>query len=47
LIIEPQKATILTVIVNVPDNASPGVYSGLLQATRMDQLRAVLTIQIG
>jgi hypothetical protein len=47
LMIEPQKATIVTVIVHVPENASPGVYSGLLQATRMDQLRAVLTIQIG
>ncbi len=46
LIIEPQKSTTVTVIVRVPENASPGIYSGLLQATRMDQLRAVLSIQI-
>ncbi len=47
LVIEPQNATTVTVIVRVPENASPGIYSGLLQATRMDQLRAVLSIQIG
>jgi hypothetical protein len=47
LVIEPRNTTTVTVIVHVPDNASPGIYSGLLQATRMDQLRAVLSIQIG
>lgn len=46
LVIEPKQATTVTVIVHVPDNAAPGVYSGLLQASRMDQLRAVLTLQI-
>lgn len=47
LVIEPRKTTTVTVLVRVPDDASPGIYSGLLQATRMDQLRAVLSIQIG
>jgi hypothetical protein len=47
LVIEPRKVTTVTVLVRVPDDASPGIYSGLLQATRMDQLRAVLSIQIG
>jgi hypothetical protein len=47
LVIEPRNTTTVTVIVRVPDDVSPGVYSGLLQAARMDQLRAVLSIQIG
>lgn len=46
LVIEPKQATTVTVVVQVPANAAPGTYSGLLQASRMDQLRAVLTLQI-
>jgi hypothetical protein len=46
LVIEPQQASVVTVTIRVPENAAPGVYSGLLQATYVDQLRAVLSIQI-
>ena len=46
LVIEPKQATTVTVIVRVPEGTAPGTYSGLLQASRMDQLRAVLTLQI-
>ncbi len=46
LVIEPKKTSTITVVVRIPDNAAPGVYSGLLQATRMGQLRAVMSIQI-
>jgi len=46
LVIEPQQASVVTVIIRVPENATPGIYSGLLQASRLDQLRAVLSIQI-
>ena len=46
LVIEPQQASVVTVTIRVPENAAPGIYSGLLQATRVDQLRAVLSIQI-
>ncbi len=44
--IEPKSTTTITVVVRVPNDATPGVYSGLLQATRMGQLRAVMSIQI-
>ena len=46
LTLEPQKSTVVTVRVSVPVQTPPGVYSGLLQATRLEQLRAVLSIQI-
>lgn len=46
LVIEPQNSTIVTIRVSVPEQTPPGVYSGLLQATRLEQLRAVLSIQI-
>ena len=46
LVLEPKKSATVTVIVRVPEDTQPGVYSGLLQATRLDQLRAVLSIQI-
>ncbi len=44
--IEPEKSAVITVTVRVPANAPPGTYSGLLQATKLEQLRAVLSIQI-
>jgi hypothetical protein len=46
MVLEPHKAATVTVIVHVPENTKPGLYSGLLQASRLEQLRAVLTIQI-
>lgn len=46
LVIEARQSAIVTVIVRVPDDTVPGVYSGLLQATRLKQLRAVVSIQI-
>jgi hypothetical protein len=33
-------------MVQVPANTRPGLYSGLLQASKLEQLRAVLTLQI-
>jgi predicted phage tail protein len=47
LVIEPRTTTTVKVMVRVPEDVTPGIYSGLLQATRMDQLRAVLSIQVG
>jgi hypothetical protein len=46
LVLEPHRSDIVTVSVRVPEDAKPGLYSGLLQASRLQQLRAVLTIQI-
>ena len=46
MIIEPQKSAVITVTVRVPESTPPGTYSGLLQATKLEQLRAVLSIQI-
>ena len=46
MVIEPQKSAVITVTVHVPDSTPPGTYSGLLQATKLEQLRAVLSIQI-
>ncbi len=46
LVIAAHDKQTLTVVVSVPDDIRPGVYSGLLQATNLQQLRAVLSIQI-
>jgi hypothetical protein len=46
LAIEPRSSAVVTVTVRVPKGTPPGVYSGLLQATQLKQLRAVLSIQI-
>ena len=46
MVIEPQKSAVITVTVRVPESTPPGTYSGLLQATKLEQLRAVLSIQI-
>lgn len=44
--IEPHKSATITVAIVVPEGAPSGVYSGLLQATRLNQLRAVVTLQV-
>ena len=46
LVIEPKKSATVTITVQVPESTSPGTYSGLLQATRLEQVRAVLSILI-
>jgi len=44
--IAPKGVCTVTIHVEVPVNTAPGVYSGLLQATRLDRLRAILTVQV-
>lgn len=46
LAIGPHNSATVTVTVNVPVGTKVGVYSGLLQATKLEQLRAVLTVPI-
>jgi uncharacterized membrane protein len=46
MVLEAHKSATVTVMVQVPANTRPGLYSGLLQASKLEQLRAVLTIQI-
>jgi hypothetical protein len=46
IVIEPQKQALITVHVQVPAGTSPGIYSGLLQAAKLEQLRAVLSVSI-
>jgi hypothetical protein len=46
LVIEPQKHALVTVQVQVPSDTPPGTYSGLLQASKLEQLRAVLSVRI-
>lgn len=46
MVLEPHKSATVTVMVQVPANTRPGLYSGLLQASKLEQLRAVLTLQI-
>ena len=36
----------VTVVISIPEGASPGVYSGLVQATKLELLRAVLTVRV-
>jgi len=50
---EPSKLTIpphnresVTISVQVPQNASPGVYSGLVLASKLERLRAVLVVSV-
>lgn len=42
----PHTTEEVTVAVNVPEETPTGTYSGLIQATEMDQLRAVLVVQV-
>jgi hypothetical protein len=44
--IDPHGSTPVTVVISIPEGASPGVYSGLVQATKLELLRAVLTVRV-
>lgn len=46
IVIEPQKQALITIHVLVPTGTPPGTYSGLLQAAKLEQLRAVLSVSI-
>ena len=46
IVVGPHATEELTVAVNVPEETPAGVYSGLIQAPEMDQLRAVLVVQV-
>ncbi len=46
LVIGPKKSEKVIVIVKAPKGTPPGGYSGLIQATNLNQLRAVLVVRI-
>ncbi len=46
LVIGPHKSEIVKVTVTVPEGTPPGTYAGLLRASKLEQLRALLTVQI-
>jgi hypothetical protein len=45
-VIPPRQTERVVVVVEVPKETAPGVYSGLVAATKLDHLRAVLTVQV-
>lgn len=46
LVIGPRGSATVVVTVAVPEGTPTGVYSGVLQATKLEQLRAVLTVRV-
>lgn len=42
----PKSTQRVEIVVRVPDDAPPGSYSGLLQATRLEQVRAILVVPV-
>lgn len=46
LVIAPHGSQIVKVTLTVPAGTPAGTYAGLLQASKMEQLRAVVTVQI-
>lgn len=46
VVIPPRATERVTIRVQVPPNTPPGVYSGLLQANKLGQLRAVLILTV-
>lgn len=46
LTIAPHSAATVMISVSVPAGTPPGTYSGILQATRMERVRAVLSVSI-
>jgi hypothetical protein len=46
LVIPPHQSTQVVVAVAVPAGATPGLYTGLVVAAKLDHLRAVLMVQV-
>ncbi|NHZ90555.1 hypothetical protein F2P45_16245 [Massilia sp. CCM 8733] len=46
LFIPARSAATVQITVTVPPDAAPGTYSGLLLASQLEQVRAVLTVQV-
>lgn len=46
LVIAPRHSEVVKVTVAVPAGTPPGTYAGLLQASKLEQLRAIVTVQI-
>jgi hypothetical protein len=46
LVIAPGQSEVVKVTLSVPADTPPGIYAGLLQASKLHQLRAVVTVQI-
>jgi hypothetical protein len=46
LTIGPHSSATVVITVKVPEGTAPGTYSGVLQATRLERLRAVLSVSI-
>jgi hypothetical protein len=46
VVVGPNTTEEITVSVNVAEETPAGIYSGLIQATGLDQLRAVLMVQV-
>ena len=44
--IEPQSKARVRIAVNVPSDAQPGMYSGMLVASKLEQVRAVLCVRV-
>lgn len=44
--IAPNSRVQVQISVNVPDDASPGTYSGMLVASKLEQVRAVLNVPV-
>jgi hypothetical protein len=47
LAIGPRNSETVKINVTVPTGTVAGTYSGLIQATKFDQLQAILTVQVG
>jgi hypothetical protein len=46
VVLEPASSGTVKVTVTVPDGTPPGTYAGLLQASKMEQVRAVLSVRV-
>jgi len=46
MVIKPRQSGKVLIVIAVPKGTSPGTYSGLIQATNLDQLRALLNINV-
>jgi hypothetical protein len=46
VVIQPRTAARVAIAVTVPKGVAPGTYSGIIQATNLDRVRAVLQLQV-